>query len=232
MRPQDRLIVAIDEPEPLRARRLIEELQPRVEWFKVGMTLYFKTGPIFIEELVEAGAKIFLDLKCHDIPHQVEGAVRSLAGLGVGLITVHTSGGPAMLEAAARGAAQSDTKVLGVTVLTSLDDKDLVAIGATSAPAALVKQRALLAREAGLDGVVASPLEAEAIRSLIPDGFEIVTPGIRPVGSAVGDQRRISTPRDAILAGASRLVVGRPITQATSPGDASSAILAEIAAAS
>ena len=196
------------------------------------MTLYFKTGPIFIEELVAAGAKIFLDLKCHDIPHQVEGAVRSLAGLGVGLITVHTSGGPAMLEAAARGAAQSDTKVLGVTVLTSLDDKDLVAIGATSAAAALVKQRALLAREAGLDGVVASPLEAEAIRSLIPDGFEIVTPGIRPVGSAAGDQRRISTPGDAILAGASRLVVGRPITQATSPGDASSAILTEIAAAS
>ena len=217
MRPEDRLIVAIDEPDPIKARALIAELQPAVAWFKVGMTLYFRTGPAFVRDLVGSGADVFLDLKCHDIPHQVEGAVRSLSDLGVGLITVHTGGGPAMLEAAAKGANGSETKVLGVTVLTSLDAEQLSAVGARPEPASLVLQRAALAVECGLDGVVASPLEAGAISAIVPAGFEIVTPGIRPTGSSAGDQRRVSTPADAISSGATRLVVGRPITQAPSP---------------
>ena len=232
MRPQDRLIVAIDEPDADRARLMIDDLASSVTWFKVGMTLYFKTGPVFVQELIRSGAQIFLDLKCHDIPHQVEGAVRSLSGLGVGLITVHTGGGPAMLEAAARGAQGSETKVLGVTVLTSLDADQLRAVGADPDAASLVLKRAKLAVESGLDGVVASPLEAAAIKARVPLGFEIVTPGIRPLGSAAGDQRRISTPSDAIAAGASRLVVGRPITQSDTPGRSAEAILNEIQAAS
>ena len=232
MRAEDRLIVAIDEPDPVQARALIGELQPAVSWFKVGMTLYFRTGPTFVTELIRSGAHVFLDLKCHDIPHQVEGAVRSLSGLGVGLITVHTGGGPAMLEAAAKGADGTDTKVLGVTVLTSLDADQLAAVGARPEPASLVLQRAKLAVESGLDGVVASPLEAGAIAALVPSGFEIVTPGIRPKGSAAGDQRRISTPGDAISAGATRLVVGRPITQAEAPTASAREILDAIRAAS
>ncbi len=228
MLSKDRLIVAIDEPEPEAARRMIGELQGPVAWFKVGMTLYFRTGPRFVKELVDDGLNVFLDLKCHDIPHQVQGAVRSLASLGVGLITVHTSGGKAMLEAAMEGAHGSDMKVLGVTVLTSLDAAQLAAVGTRPEPAALVTQRAKIAVEAGLDGVVASPLEAASIRAIAPSGFEIVTPGIRPKGSTADDQRRVATPADAIRAGATRLVVGRPITQAGDRISAAHALLKSI----
>ena len=228
MLSEERLIVAIDEPNPEQARVMIRELQDHVSWFKIGMTLYFRTGPQFVRDLVSEGINVFLDLKCHDIPHQVEGAVRALASLGVGLITVHTGGGQPMMEAAMVGARGSTTKVLGVTVLTSLDEAQLDAIGTRPEPAALVIQRAKLAVAAGLDGVVASPLEAAAIRAVVPQGFEIVTPGIRPKGSAADDQRRISTPSDAIQAGATRLVVGRPITQAADRVQAAAALLESI----
>jgi orotidine-5'-phosphate decarboxylase len=232
MSAEQRLIVAIDEPDPESARELIGRLQHAVSWFKVGMTLYFRTGPAFVRELIASGAEVFLDLKCHDIPHQVEGAIRTLSQLGVGLVTVHTGGGPAMLEAATRGASGTDTKVLGVTVLTSLDADQLRAVGALPDPTELVVKRAALAVECGLAGVVASPLEAAAIAAFVPPGFEIVTPGIRPVGSAVGDQCRVSTPAAAIVAGATRLVVGRPITQAKDPAESAVSVLDAIRAAS
>jgi orotidine-5'-phosphate decarboxylase len=228
MDAQDRLIVAIDESDPVQARQLIDTLSGQVTWFKIGMTLYFRVGPAFVRQLVDDGLNVFLDLKCHDIPHQVEGAVGALAQLGVGLVTVHTGGGPAMLTAAARAADGTATTVLGVTVLTSLDEDQLEVVGMRGEPAALVAQRARVAVECGLGGVVASPLEASAIASLSPTGFEIVTPGIRPVGAAVQDQRRVSTPADAIGAGATRLVVGRPITQAADPVTAAAAVLATI----
>lgn len=228
MDAQQRLIVAIDEQDPTRARELIDRLKGPVTWFKVGMTLYFRVGPAFVRELVADGLQVFLDLKCHDIPHQVEGAVGALAELGVGLVTVHTGGGPAMLEAAARAVEGTETTVLGVTVLTSLDEAQLEAVGARPDPAALVAQRARLAAECGLGGVVASPLEAAAIAALCPSGFEIVTPGIRPAGTAAQDQRRVSTPADAIAAGATRLVLGRPITQAADPAVAAASVLSAI----
>ena len=224
MDPRERLIVAIDEPDPSSARRLIDRLAGTVTWLKVGMTLYFRTGPSFIRPLLDEGFNVFLDLKCHDIPHQVQGAVRGLSELGVGLVTIHTGGGPAMMEAA-EGSA---TRVLGVTVLTSMDEGQLAAVGASPDPAQLVEQRARLAAECGLGGVVASPLEAAALSRVCPPGFDIVTPGIRPAGTDAGDQRRVSTPADAIAAGATRLVIGRPITQSADPAAAAAQCLAAI----
>lgn len=229
--PRSRLIVAIDEPDPAAARSLIERLDGAPAWLKIGMTLFYNAGPSIVRSVVADGYRVFVDLKCHDIPHQVGGAVRALTGLGAGLVTIHTGGGPAMMRAAADAADGGETRVIGVTVLTSLDAEALAAVGATAAPAALALQRAVLAAECGLDGVVSSPLEAAAIRARLPTPFEIVTPGVRPTGSATGDQRRVATPSAAIEAGASRLVVGRPITQAADPAAACRAILDEIAGA-
>jgi orotidine-5'-phosphate decarboxylase len=228
---KDRLIVAIDEPTEGRALTLIDSLGSDVRWLKIGMTLFYNAGPAIVRRLLADGWSIFLDLKCHDIPHQVRGAVASLSDLGVGLITVHTAGGPKMLEAAVEGAAGTSTQILGVTVLTSMDQAALEATGVTGESRSLVEARARLALASGLDGVVASPLEAAAIRSIVPDGFEIVTPGIRPAGASSDDQKRIATPASAIQSGATRLVVGRPITRAPQPGASARAILTEIGAA-
>lgn len=227
----DRLIVAIDTPEVAEARGLVAELRGTGVWFKIGMTLFYRSGRAFIDELVSAGEHVFVDLKCHDIPHQVAGAVGALADLGVDLLTVHISGGPAMLEAAARAVEGTRSKVLGVTVLTSLDAADLMATGVDREPADLVLARAGLAASSGLHGVVASPQEARALRQLLPPGFEIVTPGIRPASAPADDQRRTATPAQAIRAGATRLVVGRPITTACEPAMAARAMLREIEAA-
>jgi orotidine-5'-phosphate decarboxylase len=229
--PADRLIVAIDAPGEAEARALVGELRGTGVWFKIGMTLFYRAGRGFIDELVAAGEHVFVDLKCHDIPHQVAGAVRALAELGVDLLTVHTSGGPAMLEAAARAVEGTQSRVLGVTVLTSLDAADLAAIGIDRTPADLVLDRARLAASAGIHGVVASPQEARALRQALPAGFEIVTPGIRPASAPADDQRRTATPAQAIRAGATRLVVGRPITTACEPAMAARAMLREIEAA-
>ncbi len=228
---RDRLIVAIDAPEDAEARALIGALRGTGVWFKIGMTLFYRTGRGLIDELVAAGEHVFIDLKCHDIPHQVSGAVRALADLGVELLTVHTSGGPAMLEAAARAVEGTRSRVLGVTVLTSLDAADLAAIGVDRTPAELVLDRARLAASAGIHGVVASPQEARALRQALPAGFEIVTPGIRSASAPADDQRRTATPAQAIRAGATRLVVGRPITTACEPAMAARAMLREIEAA-
>ncbi len=230
--PADRLIVAIDEPDLASARALIARLEGAPRWLKIGMTLFYSAGPAVVREVIAHGYRVFVDLKCHDIPHQVGGAVRALTDLGAGLLTIHTGGGPAMMRAAASAAEGTDAVLLGVTVLTSLDASELAAVGATPDPAGLALQRALLAAECGLGGVVSSPLEAASIRTRLPAPFEIVTPGVRPAGSAAGDQRRVATPAAAIAAGASRLVVGRPITHAAEPAVACQAILAEIAGAS
>ena len=232
MSSQDRLIVAIDEPDVASASALLNQLSGRVRRVKVGLTLYLSAGPEIVRQWVDDGWKVFVDLKCHDIPYQVGRAVGVLADLGAELVTVHTSGGREMMAAAADAVRGTDTRVLGVTVLTSLDRAALDEVVPGAIPGDLVVRRALLAVEAGLDGVVASPLELGPLRSALPQGFEIVTPGIRPAGSASGDQRRTATPAEAIAAGATSLVVGRPITGATDPAAAAEAVLAEMGAIS
>lgn len=226
----DRLIVAVDEGEPALARRMVARLAGAVRWIKIGMTLYYRTGPGFVKDLQQRGFRVFVDLKCHDIPSQVAGAVTALADLGADLVTIHTPGGLAMLEAAQRAVEGTTTRLLGVTVLTSLGPDELEAVGADCSPRGLVRRRSLLAVEAGLAGVIASPLEAAAVREIVPPDFEIVTPGIRPLGSALNDQRRYALPADAIRAGASRLVVGRPITRAKDPAAAARAVLEQMSA--
>lgn len=231
MTPRDRLIVAIDEPDLARAEALIEGLEGAVDWLKIGMTLYYRAGPAWVGRLVTEGWKIFVDLKCHDIPHQVSGAVSAIADTGAGLTTVHAAGGPAMLEAAASALQGTDTRLLAITVLTSLDADTLARVGPKADPLSLVLQRSLLASASGCDGIVASPLEASPVASRLPAGFEIVTPGIRPPGADHGDQRRVASPEGAISAGATRLVVGRPITTAPDPSLAAAHILASIPSA-
>ena len=198
--------------------------------FKVGSRLFTAHGPAFVEELVAKGDRVFLDLKFHDIPNTVGAAVRSAAELGVSMLTVHASGGTQMLKAAVEAARQSAGKpmILAVTVLTSLGDADLQEIGVAGNVLSQVLRLGALARSAGCGGLVASAHEARELRGELGDGFEIVTPGVRPAGAAVGDQARVLTPAAAIQAGATRLVVGRPITEASNPAQAAREILAEI----
>lgn len=229
--PQERLIVAVDASTRAEALALIERLPPQVRWVKIGAVLFAAEGPDLVREIVASGRKVFLDLKLHDIPHQVGLTAAAVAKLGVHLLTLHASGGTAMMRAAVESCAGTPCRLLAVTVLTSLDAEALAAIGVAEPPAQAVLRRARLAIDAGVDGVVASPREAAALRELLGPGPEIVTPGIRPAGSAHGDQRRVATPSDAIRAGASRLVVGRPITRASDPAAAADAVCAEIAGA-
>jgi orotidine-5'-phosphate decarboxylase len=194
---------------------------------KVGLELFVRKGAVLIEELRDAGFPVFLDLKFHDIPFTVAGAVRSACSLEPEILNVHASGGLEMMRAAA-GAKTGSTRVIAVTILTSMDSVDLELLGTSDSPIDLVTRLASAAWACGLDGVVCSPREASAVRSATDDRFLIVTPGIRPAGSAAGDQKRIMTPARAIRAGASALVVGRPITGASDPREAAMAILAEI----
>jgi len=204
--------------------------------FKIGLELFTAEGPALIRSFIQHGAPVFLDLKLHDIPNTVRGAARSAARLGARMITVHASGGRAMMQAALEGAQEGAggaeaPLVLGVTVLTSLADDDLISIGWNEPAGAAVTRLARLAQAAGLGGVVASPREAAAIRLACGASFVMVTPGIRPARAAVDDQARAATPEAAICAGADFLVVGRPITQAPDPADAADAIVDEIARA-
>lgn len=231
MTPADRLIVALDVASRADSDAALERVGAAVRWVKVGSVLFAAEGPRLVTELASRGYRVFLDLKLHDIPHQVALTVAQLADLGASLLTVHTAGGGPMLEAAVRAAAGSGAGVLGVTVLTSLDGPLLAATGVPGSPAEVVAQRAKLAIAAGLAGVVSSPHEAAAVAAVAPAGFEIVTPGIRPGAAAVGDQRRVATPRAAIAAGATRIVVGRAILGAADPAAAVAAILAELEAA-
>jgi len=231
--PIDRLIVALDVPSAEAAMELACQLQGSCRWLKVGMELYYAAGNAVIEHLRERGFEVFLDLKLHDIPNTVAGAVRSVAGVGASLLTVHAGGGEQMLRAAAAAAsAPGSPRLLAVTVLTSMDAAELSAVGVTDTPAAQVLRLAQLARTVGIDGLVCSPEEVAVVRESMGPGALLVTPGIRPAGSAVGDQSRVATPAEAIAGGASMLVVGRPITQAPDPAKAAAAILDEIRQAS
>ena len=220
MNAAEHLIVALDFPERKSALDLVDRLAGSVSWLKVGLELYVAEGKPLIAELQRRGFSIFLDLKFHDIPNTVASAVRSAAGLGVQLLTVHAAGGPAMLTAAAEAAA-GGPKVLAVTVLTSMDEAQLLATGIERSPAAQVEDLAKMAWGCGVQGFVCSPMEVERLRGrLMGTQPLLVIPGIRPEGSDAGDQRRLATPAAAIASGASYLVVGRPITRAADPAAA------------
>ncbi|HEY6446593.1 MAG TPA: orotidine-5'-phosphate decarboxylase [Acidobacteriaceae bacterium] len=224
-----RLIVALDFPEAAPALALAERLQDLCCWFKVGLELYLAEGNVLVHELRHRGYSIFLDLKLHDIPNTVAGAVRTAANTGAEFVTVHAAGGPAMLEAAAEAAASLShpPQLLAVTVLTSMDEGQLTAIGIERSPAGQVLRLASMASAAGITGFVASPQEVSAMRAQFPSAT-LVIPGIRPAGAATGDQKRTATPGAALAAGANYLVVGRPITQAFDPAEAASAIIHEM----
>lgn len=220
------IFVAVDTPDLARAQRIACSARPHVGGIKLGLEFFAANGPGGVRGLAVEGLPIFLDLKLHDIPNTVAKAVEALAPLRPAVLTVHAAGGKAMLEAA-RAAAPADTKVVAVTVLTSLDEGDLASIGVDGVPGEQVRRLAELTRAAGCDGIVCSGAEVAAARAAWPSGFFVV-PGVRPVGSDTGDQKRVMTPADALAAGASMLVIGRPITGATDPGAAAKAIAASL----
>jgi orotidine-5'-phosphate decarboxylase len=233
MNSKDRLIVALDVPGATQARQIVQAIGDAATTYKVGKQLFTAEGPQVVRDLVASGRKVFLDLKYHDIPNTVAAAVRTAAELGVSMLTVHASGGSKMLKAAVEAASQSSAKpmVLGVTVLTSLSDSDLLELGIAGNVLSQVLRLGALARAAGCGGLVASAQEARELRKALGEGFAIVTPGVRPVGASAGDQARVVTPKDAIAAGATYLVVGRPILEAPDPAKAAQQIADEIAAA-
>jgi orotidine-5'-phosphate decarboxylase len=233
MNSKDRLIVALDVPGATQARQIVQAIDDAATTYKVGKQLFTAEGPQVVRDLVASGRKVFLDLKYHDIPNTVAAAVRSAAELGVSMLTVHASGGSKMLKAAVEAASQSPAKpmVLAVTVLTSLSDSDLREVGIAGDVLSQVLRLGALARAAGCGGVVASAQEARELRRALGEGLAIVTPGVRPAGSSAGDQARVVTPKDAIAAGATYLVVGRPILDAPDPAKAAQQIADEIAAA-
>jgi orotidine-5'-phosphate decarboxylase len=230
--PKDRLVVALDFADEHEALKLVDKLGQTCQWYKVGMELYYAAGNRIVRQLRERGFNIFLDLKLHDIPNTVVGAVRSAAKAGASLLTIHASGGEAMMTAAAEAAsAPGSPRLLAVTVLTSMDANQLAGIGISASPAEQVFRLAKLAQRSGIDGMVCSPEEVAILRRETGPKTLLVIPGIRPAGSAVGDQKRVATPAQAIRDGASLLVVGRPITRASDPAAAAQAILNEIAGA-
>jgi len=231
---QDRIIVALDQPDAPAALAIAGRLRGRARWVKVGMTLFYAEGPAIVRELKALGFDVFVDLKLHDIPHQVRGAARSLGTLGAGMVSVHASGGADMMEAAVEGAREGarlvgvdPPAIVAITVLTSMDAETLNSVGVADSPADQVAGLAALARTAGVDGVVCSPKEAGAMRALIGASALVVTPGVRPAWSEAGDQARVETPAAAMAAGASHLVIGRPITGADDPAAAFDRIVDE-----
>jgi orotidine-5'-phosphate decarboxylase len=244
--PADCLIVALDSPSADAALKLVDQLQGTCRWFKVGMELYYAAGNSILDRLLERDLKVFLDLKLHDIPNTIAGAIRSVAGVGASLLTIHAGGGEQMMRAAVQAASSPGApELLAVTVLTSMDAGQLAAVGVTDARGAAgdgtsvqtqVLRLAGLARACGIHGLVCSAEEVAAVRQVMGPGARLVVPGIRPaaanLASSSDDQRRIATPAQAIARGASMLVVGRPITQAPDPAVAAASILAEIASAS
>ena len=224
----DRLIVALDVPSLSEAVSFVELLGDAASFYKVGLEMFVAEGPRAVAAIRKYG-RVFLDLKLHDIPETVARAVASAAATGAEFLTVHASGGREMLRRASEIAHAQGMKILAVTVLTSLDEKDLQEIGESDSPAGLVARRAQLAAQAGCDGIIASPMEAHAIRSVLPPPFLIITPGVRPEGAAVGDQKRVMTPREARAAGADHVVVGRPIRDAADPAAMARQIAAELA---
>lgn len=234
--PRDYLIVALDVPGRDEALRLAEQLSGKAGYFKIGLQLYTACGPSIVREITSAGDRVFLDLKLHDIPNTVAGAVREAARLEVSLLTLHTLGGRAMMRAAADAAREMagtlgtmPPRLLGVTILTSIGQAEAESVGLTDPIENMVLRLARLADSSGMDGIVCSPLELGRLSANRPGELFFVTPGIRPSGSSTDDQSRITTPARAIAGGARHLVVGRPVTRAGNPAEAASRIVEEIA---
>jgi orotidine-5'-phosphate decarboxylase len=228
--PRDRLIVALDLPDVGEAERLVERLGDAANFYKVGMELaYGGDGLTFASRLAAAGKHVFLDLKLHDIPNTVGRATAQAAGLGATFLSIHAY--PQTMRAAAAGAKGTGLRLLGVTVLTSCDDADLIEAGYRFGVVEMVRRRAEQAEALGVDGLVASAEEAAGVRAGVGKTMILVTPGIRPAGAEAGDQKRVATPAGAIRGGADYLVVGRPVTSASDPRRAAAAIVAEIASA-
>jgi orotidine-5'-phosphate decarboxylase len=231
--PRSKLIVALDVPGRKDALAAVDELSAHVGYFKIGLELFTCEGPRLVEEIRERGEKIFLDLKLHDIPNTVRGAIRSACKLGIDMITVHASGGAAMLEAACKEAQSSDTPplVLAVTALTSLSEEDMLHLGVDGSMEQWVERLARMAFDAGIEGIVASAQEVHMLRSKMGSQLQLVIPGIRPAGNERQDQSRTATPSEAIHAGANYIVVGRPILQADDKAAAADLVTEEIAQA-
>ncbi len=224
---KEKMIVAVDKPDLRSALRLVDQLSGEIVWAKLGLQLFTAEGPQVVREISDRGLRIFLDLKFHDIPNTAREAIRSARNLGVSMTTIHLAGGPEMIAACAGEAGEM--LVLGVSVLTSMNEADLAATGVASSPSAQVLALAAMGRAAGIRGVVASPQEIRLLRKAHGEALTIVTPGVRPVGEAAGDQRRMATPAVAIRDGADYLVIGRPITGADDPREAFLRIADEIA---
>lgn len=219
------IIAALDVPTADEALALAAAVAPAVGAFKIGKELFVSAGPDIVQRVRDTGAEVFLDLKFHDIPNTVAKAVASAARLDVQLLTVHASGGTAMLRAAQEAAGENGPLILGVTVLTSMDKNDLAELGIQKSPGEQVQHLAQLATAAGLRGLVCSPMEIAPLREILPAEIQLVTPGIRPAGADAGDQKRVLTPAEALTAGANRLVIGRPIYAAENPRAAAEMIL-------
>lgn len=215
---EPRIIVAVDFPDASKALDLAAKLDPASCKLKVGKELFTAAGPQLVEQVMGRGFDVFLDLKFHDIPSTVANACKSAARLGVWMMNVHALGGRKMLEAAREAVPTGSSRIIAVTLLTSMESGDLKEIGLTGEPQEVVQRLALLAYECGLDGVVCSPLEVPELRKKMGEHFCLVTPGVRPAEATADEQKRISTPGQAIINGADYLVIGRPITQASDPG--------------
>lgn len=227
---RDRVIVALDVPDVAAAQAVVERLGDRATFYKVGYELAFAGGLAFAQDLAKSGRKVFLDLKLHDIPNTIEKGVGQIARMGMTFLTVHAY--PQTLAAAAKGASGSNLGILGVSVMTSMDDGDLARAGYGMGVQDLIARRAKQICEAGCAGIVCSATDMATVRAAVGQGLKIVTPGIRPAGAALGDQKRVMTPGEAIRAGIDHMVIGRPITGVADPALAMQAILDEIQAAS
>jgi orotidine-5'-phosphate decarboxylase len=226
-RSADKIIVALDVPSKSDALRLVEQLREKISFFKIGLQLYTAEGPEIVRAIVASGAKVFLDLKLHDIPNTVASAVESASKLGVEMLTIHLSGGAEMIRAAV-DAREGKMSILGVTMLTSATQETIDEIGIAEKMNEHISRLGRLGVSAGIDGLVASPFEANFLRAEFGDKIKIVVPGIRPRGSEAGDQKRFMAPKEALTAGADYLVIGRPITAAKDPREAVEKILSEI----
>jgi orotidine-5'-phosphate decarboxylase len=226
-RAAGKIIVALDVPTRPEALQLVSQLAPAVSIFKVGLQLYIAEGPDIVRAIADTGAKVFLDLKLHDIPNTVGRAVESAGHLGVQMLTIHLSGGPAMIEAA-MAARKESLSILGVTILTSIDQATLHATGIEAEMSAHVLRLAQMGARAGIDGLVASSHEIQILRKNLGDQIKLIVPGIRPAKSDVADQKRTMTPREALKAGADYLVMGRPITADPDPAAALARTLEEM----
>jgi orotidine-5'-phosphate decarboxylase len=225
---KDKIIVALDLPSIDSARDVIRTLGKDVSWYKIGLQLFALGGTAFVQEVKATGAKIFLDLKFHDIPNTVRSAVEAACALGADMLTIHLSGGSEMCQAAMKGRGSSSTLILGVTVLTSHSEATLSDIGINRSITQQVISLAAIAKSTGITGLIASPLELEPLHQEFGESFVVVTPGVRPTWSEAGDQKRFTTPSEAMKLGADYLVIGRPITASPNPKAAFSRIASEL----